>query len=144
MKKSFIIIIVIFIIILAISFVAYRVIQQKEREIKRINYEYEQYKEKIIYGTDITSVINKVIDNNKKYNIQKDEEGMYIDDGKYCIKVELNMITVEKTFQMEQIINAGLIEFNKNFNIVPFECSNIEYHKDTGRISKIVFTQLEE
>lgn len=144
MKKSFIIIIIIFIIVMSTLAIVFKEAEQNKRILKRDNYDYEQYLGKRIYGTDVTTVINKAIDNNEKHNIQKDEDGMYINDNKYCIKVELNMITVEKTFQMEQLYKAGIVEFVKNFNIIVFECTSIEYHEQTGRVSKIVFSQLEE
>lgn len=144
MKKSFIIIIIIFIVIMSVLTIILKDIEQSEKIVKRDNYKYEQYLGKKIYGTDVTSVINWAIDNNEKHEIPKDEKGMYINDNKYCIKVELNMITVEKTFQMEQLYSAGMTEFVKLFNVLVFECTSIEYHEKTGRVSKIVFTQLEE
>ena len=133
MKKPLIILITLFI-----------VKQNGVKEIKQFNDSFEQYIGKQIYGTEVTTVIGKAIKNNENYNIKKDENGFYISDDNYCIKVELNMITVEKTYQMEQLYKAGLTEFVKNFNVITFECTNIEYHNKTGRISKIVFTQLEE
>lgn len=144
MKKTFIIILVILLVIVAMLTIFIKARQDDEEALKQINAEYEQYLDKTIYGTDVTSIMNKAIDNNTKYNISKDESGMYINDNKYCIKVELNMITVEKTYQMEQIYNAGITEFIKNFNLITFKCTKIEYHEETGRVSKIIFTQLEE
>lgn len=144
MKKTFIIILIIVLVIVAMFAIFIKAKQDDEKVLMQINAEYEQYLDKKVYGTDITSIINKAMDNNNKYNISKDEFGLYIDDGKYCIKIELNMITIEKTYQMEQIYNAGIIEFVKNFNLITFKCNKIEYHKETGRVSKLVFTQLEE
>lgn len=146
MKKTFIIILVILLTIIAMFSIVIKAKQDDEKALKQINAEYEQYLGKVVYGTDVTTLINKAIDNNNnpKYNIQKDENGLYINDNKYCIKIELNMVTVEKVYQMEQIYNAGITEFVKNFNLVTFKCDKIEYHKETGRISKIVFTELEE
>lgn len=144
MRKTLAIILTLFIIIIVVLAVNLKAVQDDEKALKEFNYEYEQYLEKEVYGTEVTTIINKAIENNKNHNIQKDEKGMYINDESYCIKVELNMITVEKTYQMEQLYNVGLTEFVKNFNIIKFKCTNIEYHKKTGRISKIVFTELEE
>lgn len=144
MKKTVIIILILFFIIIAIVAVDIKAKQDDEKAIKQFNIEYEQYLGKQIYGTEVTTVINKAIENNIKNNIAKDDAGMYINDNMYSLKVELNMITVEKTYQMEQFYKAGLTEFVKNFNLIIFECSSIEYHEKTGRISKIVFTQLEE
>lgn len=144
MKKTFAVILVILLVIVAMVSITIKAKQDDEKALKKINSEYQQYLGKKVYGTDVTTVINRAIENNTQHNIQKDEKGMYIDDGEYCIKVELNMITVEKTYQMEQLYNAGLTEFVKNFNLIDFECSKIEYHKKTGRVSKIVFNELEE
>lgn len=144
MRKTAIIIITIFVIIIAIVSVNLKAISDDKKAVQQFNQEYEHYLGKKVYGTEVTTVINKAIENNKKYNISKDEDGMYIDDEKNCIKVELNMVTVEKTFQMEQLYKAGITEFVKNFNTIYFECNNIEYHKETGKVSKIVFTEIEE
>lgn len=144
MKKTLAIILTIFFIIIVILAVNLKAAQDDEKALKQFNQEYEKYLGQKLYGTEVTTIINKAIENNKNHSIQKDDKGMYINDELYCIKVELNMITVEKTYQMEQLYNAGLTEFVKNFNIIEFECSNIEYHKETGRVSKIVFTELEE
>lgn len=144
MKKNFAIIIIIFIVIMSMLTIILKAEEDDQKALKAINFEYEQYLNKQVYGTDVTSIINKAIDNNDTYKIPKDENGMYINDGKYCIKVELNMITIEKTYQMEQMYKAGITEFVKNFNVIEFECTSIEYHKETGRVSKIVFTQIEK
>jgi len=53
------------------------------------------------------------------------------------------MLTIEKTFYMEQFYNNDITQFVENFNLVNFKCSEIQYHKETGKIKKIVFEQLE-
>ena len=35
-------------------------------------------------------------------------------------------------------------KFVENFNLVYFKCTNIEYHEETGLISKLVFEQIDE
>lgn len=144
MKKTGMIIIVILVVIVSIVAINIRAVEEEKKAIRQFNSEYEAYLGKQIYGTEVTTIINKAMENNKKYNIKQDENDMYIDDGKNCIKVELNMVTVEKTFQMEQLYKAGLTEFVKNFNVIEFECNSIEYHKETGKVSKIIFTELDE
>ena len=59
------------------------------------------------------------------------------------IKIELKMITIEKTYPMEEIYNNDITKFVENFNLVKFKCTKIEYHKNTGKISKITFEELE-
>ena len=140
MKKALVVILTIFLIIITVLTINIKAKQDDEKSIKEFNQEYEKYLGQQIYGTEVTTIINKAIENNTKYNIPKDDKGMYINDNKYCIKIELNMITVEKTYQMEQLYKAGLTEFVKNFNVIAFECTSIEYHKETGRISKYLLS----
>lgn len=143
MKKTVALILTIFFAIITILVINLKALQRENMDIKKFNQEYEYYLGKQIYGTELTTLINKSMKNNKDYNIKKDDKGMYINDDRYCIKMELNMITIDKTYQMEQIYNAGMTEFARNFNMITFECTNIEYNSN-GRVSKIVFTQLEK
>lgn len=48
------------------------------KNIKRKNSEYEYYLGRVIYGTEVTTVINKAINENEKNNILKDEKNYYI------------------------------------------------------------------
>ena len=107
------------------------------------NKEYEYYLGKEIYGTDVTSLMNKAINENEKNGVEKDEKGYYIDNNKDSIKIELKMITVEKTYTMEEINNHDMNQFLKNFNLIKFKFTSIEYHRKTGKVSKMIFEQLE-
>lgn len=143
------------IIIIAIIIVVMQIsnIQNQKQQAMAFNKQYEDYQNKDLYGIDIVTVINKATDNNEKYSISKDEKGIYIEDDKNSIKVELNLIskvneaTGEKTMitrPMERLQEVGLDGFITNFNLTTFQCKEIEYHKKTGRISKIVFEQVEQ
>ena len=46
-------------------------------KISNFNEQFNGYKEKILYGADVLSIINKAIDNNQTNNIQKNDEGYY-------------------------------------------------------------------
>ena len=37
-----------------------------------------------------------------------------------------------------------ITSFVKNFNVILFKCTNIEYHQKTGKISKLTFEQIEK
>lgn len=112
-------------------------------EVKKANQEYEYYLNKEIYGTEVTTLINKVIDQNERNSIKKKKKGYYIDNGENSIKIEFKMITIERTYQMEDFYNNDINEFLANFNTIRFKCTNIEYHEKTGKISKLVIEQLE-
>lgn len=111
--------------------------------VKRENKEYEYYLGKEIYGTDVTSLMNKAINENEKNNVQKDEKGYYLDNNSDSIRIEIKMITIEKMYTMEEINNHDMNQFLKNFNLIKFKCTSIEYHKKTGKVSKMIFEQLE-
>lgn len=108
------------------------------------NKQYENYLGKEIYGAEIATLINKVTEQNERNNVSKDENGYYIDNGTNSIKIDLKMITVEKTYPMELIYKNDVTNFVKNFNVILFKCTNIEYHKETGKVSKLIFEQIEK
>ena len=85
---------------------------------------------------------NKVIDINKKNHIKKDENNYYIENEDNSIKIEIKLLITEKTYPMEEIYNKDISEFVKHFSLENFKCTGIEYHKRTGKISKMLFEQI--
>lgn len=149
MKKIIFFIIMILILILVMVIVGISNNNAKERERQAFNIQFENYSEKIMYGADVLTIINKAIDNNTEYEIKKDEEGFYIEDNEHSLKVELVLLSKnnegkieEKTHQMETLEKVGLNGFISNFGLTSFECSNIEYN-NLKRVSKITVKQLE-
>ena len=115
-------------------------------EIKNINKEYEEYLNKELFGTDVTTVMNKAMNSNEKNSIEKDEKGFFIENDTNSIKVEIVMLNEDEkvTYQMETIEKVGINQFISNFNLITFKCSSIEYHDKTKMVKKIVFEQIEE
>lgn len=144
MKKSFLIITAIILIIIFIVLGYIFEAQAKQNEVISYNKQYESYLGKEIYGAEIATIINKVTEQNERNNVAKDENGYYIDNGTNSIKIDLKMITIEKTYPMELIYKNDITRFVKNFNIILFKCTNIEYHKKTGKVSKFIFEQIEK
>lgn len=144
MKKSFLLILAILLIIVFIVLGTVLTKRTKYSQVEKYNKEYEYYLNKELYGTEVATLINKVVEQNEKSNVAKDKNGYYIDNGTDSIKIYLKMITIEKTYPMELIYNNNTQNFVKNFNIILFKCSNIEYHKETGKVSTIIFEQLEK
>lgn len=112
---------------------------------KQLNSEYEQYMNKDIYGTDVATILNKAMNNNKQNGIEQ-KDGKYIENNTNSIIVELVMITNEekektKTYRMETIDKVGISEFIKNFNTAKFKITKIEYHEQTGKIKYIEISQ---
>ena len=143
MKQSFLIILAIIFIVICIVSGTVINIQAEKREINKYNLEYEKYLNKEVKGTEIATLISKVIDQNEKNKVQKNEKGYYIENNENSIKIDLKMTTINKTYPMEEIYNNQITNFVKNFNQIKFKCTKIEYHKDTKKISKMVFEELE-
>ena len=105
MKKALICLIIVLVVgsIIAVVFVSSN--RKEEAEIRRNNQEYEKYLNKEIFGTDVTTIINKAMDSNQKKGIEKDEKGFFIENDENSIKIELIMLNEgEKvTYQMETI-----------------------------------------
>lgn len=153
MKKTIVAIFLIIAIIIVVITMQIKQNYQNRQEIENFNMEYKKYQNKDLYGIDIVTVINKALDNNTKNNILKDENNRYISNKETSIQVELILIagidpkTGEKekvTHQMERIQEVGLEGFITNFNLTIFRVKEIQYHEKTGRISKIIFEQIEE
>ena len=136
MKKNVFTICLIFAIIIIVLFLKYQEVKKSQIETKKFNHTYEQYHTENLNGLDITTVINKAIDNNEKYEI-------YISDDAYSIKIYITMMINGKTYSMEKINTVGMEAFVQNFGIIDFKCTDIQYHEKTGRVSQMTFEATE-
>lgn len=143
MKQTFFIILAFLFIVICLTCLFLINVRAEKSEINKENMEYEQYLNKKILGTDLATLISKVVDKNERNNIPKNEKGYFIDNGENSIRVDLKMTTIDKTYPMEEIYNKKITSFVENFNFISFECTSIEYHQKTGKISKLVFEELE-
>lgn len=141
MKKTiiFLLIIIIAILIVGINYASYKF---EHDIIMSENAEFEEFKDKEIYGLDIVTVINKAVDKNKKNEIPNDENGIFIQNESNSIEIEIYMKDNETTYKMETFYNSGTDKFIKYYGHIKFKCSKIEYHKETGKIKYILFEQL--
>ncbi len=139
MKKTIFIILSIVLVIIICIYMNYKELLSKQTDAQKFNQTFEFYNKEAIYGTDVTTVINKAIDNNQKFNIPKDEKGLYIADDKNSIKIYVYMLINETTYPMESFVNLGLDEFTRNFGEIKFECTDVKYHQTTGKIAEMTF-----
>lgn len=142
MKQSFLLVLIAIFIIICIICTALINLQAEQDIIKKENSEFEKYLNKEILGTELASLIGKVVDKNERNLVLKDEKGYYIENDKDSIKIDLKMKTINKTYPMEEIYNKEIVLFVQNFNLITFKCTSIEYHKNTGKISKLIFEEL--
>lgn len=144
MKKLLAILLILFMIIIFSIYALFINTKAQTNNLKNYNKEYEEYLDKTIYGTELATLINKVTDINETNKIEKDEKNHYIDNKENSIKIEVTMLLTEKTYPMEEIYNTDTAEFVKYFNLEKFKCIKIEYHDKTGKISRMLFEQVEE
>lgn len=90
--------------------------QTRIEQIAAFNAEFEAYNKKVMYGTDVITLINKVAENNKKYNSNND----------YKIVVLLNDVEVTSS--------SHLIGTEAERTV--YTCTKVEYN-DLGRVNKI-------
>lgn len=99
------------------------------KELEEFNNQWEAYNKKVLYGTDVLSVVNKAIDNNKTLT-----EG-----EKYYVNVVINLGGTDK-IELKDIsgpTNTYLLGKKENFKSAVFKCTNIEYVE--GRVDQIEF-----
>lgn len=110
--------------------------------IEKSNSEFNYCLNKEIYGAELATIINKAMENNEKYSIEKDNKGFYIDNDNTSIKIQIKIIDNNTTYDMETFYMNGIDKFVQNYNIIKFKCSDIKYHPITKRVSNLYFEQL--
>lgn len=111
MKKIVIVIVCIIVVILAIFYAKYLDYKQIKAEIKEYNLEYEEYLNRQVDGRELTTLINKAVDNNEKNSVAKDENGFYIENPTNSVQIDIQMTDTDTIFKMETIYNGGMEKF---------------------------------
>lgn len=143
MKKLIIFFAVIIVIISGISLIYFN--YKAEYNIaKRSNMEFEKYLNKEVDGMEVATAINKAIDNNQKYEIQKNNKGMYLSDNENSISIEIKMTDNDSIYQMETIYNSGIQNFINYYGNIKFKCVNIKYHSSNNKVKYLLFEQMSE
>ena len=141
MKKYILLIIL---VIIAITSIGYLYISYKNnmKTIETNNKVYENLYNKEITGTDFATIINKTIDNNEKNQVQKEENGFFIDNGKNSVIVEIKFKDSDDVFRIESIDKNGIENFIKLYANLKFKCTKIEYHQKTKYVSYMYFEEI--
>lgn len=140
MKKILIYIICIVLIILSVIGTKYLNFKEQKSLIQKYNLEYEVYLNQDVTGRELTTAINRAVNNNEKNSVQKDEKGFYIDDDNNSVKIEIKILDNDTTYQMETLYNGGMENFIQYYGDINFYCSKIDYNSK-GKVSHIVFEQ---
>jgi len=142
--KKYIILLSIVVIIIAIIFFNYMNYKKEQNDILKYNLQFEENYQKEIYGRHLTSIINKVINNNEKNNVEIGQDKRYIKNDTNSINVEIKMTDTDTVYPMEMLYNGGVEQFVEHYGNIQFKCTKIEYHKKTGRVSYLYFEQITE
>ena len=143
MKKIafFFLIVIVIVVFISYLYLNYRI---NYNQIKQENNYFESYLDKEIYGTELTTIINKAIDKNTQNNIEKDNKGFYIDNKINSINIDVKMLDNDKIYKMETFFNGKMKNFVQYYGDVKFKCQRIEYHKNTEKIRYIFFEQMKD
>lgn len=143
MKRIFLFILSLVIILLMIILSKYNQYIEKYNSVKAYNAEYEQYLDKEILGTDIATVINKAVDDNEKAFIKKDDENRYIQNDTNSINIEVKITDLdeETIYTMETLYNGGMNQFVTYYGQILFKCAKINYNT-SGQVSYMLFEQI--
>ncbi|MCI8587009.1 MAG: hypothetical protein HFJ49_00155 [Clostridia bacterium] len=142
--KKFLILFSIVIVILSIIWFNYTGYKSEYKEIQKSNLEFEKYYQKEVYGIDLTTVINKAIDENTRNKIEKDTQNKFRENEENSIKIDIKITDTDKVYTMEDFYNGGISKFVQYYGTIKFKCTNIEYHKKTEKIRYLYFEQIEE
>lgn len=126
--------------IVGILLFSYNYIQYEniQADVKKFNKVFLEYNRENLYGTDITTVINKAMDNNEQYKIKKDKSGAYIPDDLYSTNIYINLDKEGSTYPMESFYKVGINEFTRYFGELKFKCTKVNYHEN-GRVKEMFF-----
>ena len=141
MKKIVIFFGIIIIIICGISYIFLNY-KANYNMLKKANLEFENYLNEEIYGTDLSTVINRAVDSNEKNEVEKNNKGIYLDNGKNSISIEVKMIDNDSIYQMETFYKNGMQNFLNYYSNIKFKCTNIKYHESTKKVKYMLFEQI--
>lgn len=132
---------------------------EQTEQITAFNKEYEAYDRKLMRGTDIISIINKVNSNNKKYKelseYQITVEFELVEDLGYKKTVDNDKTVI--VLDVDNKISKGKYNNNSNewltiknnveaftdFKRRVFDCTKMEFSDETGRVNRMYFKERE-
>lgn len=134
----------VFLIIAIISTISYLYLSNVNtyRNAQKENIKFEIYKDKEITGSEVTTLINKAIDQNKQNEISKDNKGKYIENDENSINIDIKFIDNDVTYNMEKIFDSGVEIFLAYYRNINFKCSDVKYHNKTNKIKYMLFEQI--
>lgn len=146
MKNKILLILIIFMAILAgITYIFYNY-RINLQEVQKINNEFKSYAETQMLGTELVSIMNRVQDMNSKNEIEKNSDGLYIENEENSIKMYIKLKYEDdySVLEVEKILNTGIENFIKNYSTASFKCEEITYYEKTGNVKSLTFTETDD
>ena len=146
MKNKILLILIIFMAILAgITYIFYNY-RINLQEVQKINNEFKSYAETQMLGTELVSIMNRVQDMNSKNEIEKNSDGLYIENEENSIKMYIKLKYEDdySVLEVEKILNTGIENFIKNYSTASFKCEEITYHEKTGNVKSLTFSETDD
>ena len=141
MKKILIFFVVIIAILCTIWYI-YNIDKIKLQEKNAYNKYLESILNKEINGTDLASFINKSFNLNEKNEVLKDGNGIYIDNKKNSINIEIKFKDSNEIIQSEKIFANGMDKFVGLYGNCKFNLKKIEYNDKTKIIRYAYFEEV--
>lgn len=146
-----------FIILLVVAIIAACVIVYARYQFKvnqsMVNFENNPYTSilnKEISAAELATLINKAMNKNADNNIQRDSDGLFIENDENSIKIDIKFV-IENTEEekeedyiipAENIEKSDLNEFIVAFSSAKFKCTKIDYHKKSKLVKYLYIEQL--
>lgn len=141
MKKQFIFILTLLVILIILIYAYFSKVKYEQNVIKQNNLEYESYLNKQIIGVELTSLINKIVNNNEQNKVEKDENGYYIENNQNSILMQIKITDNDTIYNIEAIYGAGMLNFIQYYDSILFECKEIKYNS-LGKVNYLLFEQI--
>lgn len=109
---------------------------------KKANLEFENYLNVEVSGTDLVTVMNRAIDSNERNEVEKNNKGIYQNNEKDSINIEVKITDNDTLYQMETFNKNGMQNFLSYYGSVKFKCTSIEYHNTTKKVKYMLFEQI--
>lgn len=140
MKKIAIFFIITILIICTISamYITYKANYNTSR---KANLSFERYLNEEVYGSELATVINRAIDKNEKNEVEKNNKGIYQNNDKNSINIEIKMLDDDTIHKMEKFYNSGIQNFINYYGKIKFKCVDIKYHNSTNQVKYMLFEQ---
>ena len=142
MKKTFIVLCGIIIIFIITFWLLYYNNKMTFINVQKNNEKYEEYTENQVLGFSLINLMNMASDENIKNGIERDENGIFIENDTNSIRIEIKFSEADKVVAMEKIHSLGDEQFLKNYRTMSFQCTKVEYHEKTNRIKYLLFEQV--